>query len=168
MKAFMSRGTIDFLEKLEKKHKQVDFFLITSNDGGIAYYENTDKNIFAAGQAFDVLKSVGEMSKEGYVVMNHLPVAEDSSASFEYRMKHSNSAIEEMKGFQAWRFLRQEKTTKYVVLTQWASFADFENWKNSDAFKQAHKTQKTKQPGYFMERPFIISGHMHEQEHGTN
>ncbi|GAA0329019.1 antibiotic biosynthesis monooxygenase family protein [Oceanobacillus oncorhynchi subsp. oncorhynchi] len=164
MKAFMSRGTIHFLETLEKKHKHIDFYFIASNDGGIAYYENKSKNIFSAGQAFDVLKSVGELSKEGYVVMNHLPISEDSSPAFEYRMKHSDSGIEEMEGFQAWRFLRQEKSSKYVVLTQWKSFADFENWKSSDQFKKAHDSQQAKQPSYFMERPFVISGHMHEKE----
>lgn len=164
MKAFMTKGTIDFLEKLKQKHATIDLYLISSNDGGIAYYENTSKNIFSTGQAFDVLKTVGELSKKGYVVMNHLPVSEDSSSSFEYRMKQSNSGIEEMEGFQAWRFLRQEKTSKYVVLTQWRSFADFEKWKNSDQFKQAHDSQKAKQPSYFMDRPFLVTGHMYEKE----
>lgn len=164
MKAFMSRGTINFLETLEKKNTDIDFYLISSNDGGIAYYENSSKNIFSAGQAFEVLKAVGELSKEGYVVMNHLPVSEDSSSAFEYRMKQSNSGIEEMDGFQAWRFLRQEKTSKYVVLTQWKSIADFESWKNSEQFKKAHDSQKAKQPSYFMERPFVITGHMLEKE----
>ncbi|GIO21640.1 antibiotic biosynthesis monooxygenase [Oceanobacillus sp. J11TS1] len=164
MKAFMSRGTMDFLEKLEQKHTNIDFYFISSSDGGIAYYENSSKNIFSAGQTFDVLKAVGELSKSGYVVMNHLPVSEDSSPSFEYRMKNSNSGIEKMEGFQAWRFLRQEKKSNYVVLTQWSSFADFENWKNSDLFKKAHDTQKAKQPSYFMDRPFVVTGHMHEKE----
>ncbi len=125
------------METLEKKNTDIDFYFISSNDGGIAYYENSPKNIFSAGQAFEVLKAVGELSKEGYVVMNHLPISEDSSSTFEYRMKQSDSGIEEMDGFQAWRFLRQEKTSKYVVLTQWKSFADFENWKNSDQFKKS-------------------------------
>ncbi|GGP09595.1 antibiotic biosynthesis monooxygenase family protein [Oceanobacillus neutriphilus] len=164
MKAFMTRGTIRFLETLEKKNTDIDFYFISSNDGGIAYYENSSKNIFSSGQAFEVLKAVGKLSKEGYVVMNHLPVSEDSSSTFEYRMKQSDSGIEKTDGFQAWRFLRQEKTSKYVVLTQWKSFADFENWKNSDQFKKAHDSQKAKQPSYFMDRPFVISGHMHEKE----
>lgn len=153
-----------FFRNIGEKNKHIDFYFIASNDGGIAYYENSSKNIFSAGQAFDVLKSVGELSKEGYVVMNHLPISEDSSPAFEYRMKHSDSGIEKMEGFQAWRFLRQEKSSKYVVLTQWKSFADFENWKNSDQFKKAHDSQQAKQPSYFMERPFVISGHMHEKE----
>ncbi|BAC13121.1 hypothetical conserved protein [Oceanobacillus iheyensis HTE831] len=164
MKAYMTSGTIDYLLKIQEKYKSIDFFFIISSEGAIAFYESTDDKVFASGREYEVLKSIGNIQEHGYVIMNHIPVSEDSHATFEYRMKHSSSGIEKMPGFQAMRLLKQTDSNMYVVFTQWASKDDFNNWKESDHFKQAHKDQQAKKPGYIMERPFIITGTMYEED----
>ncbi len=95
--------------------------------------------------------------------MNNIPVADEGKATFEDKFKQRQQSVENMKGFQAFRLLRPNKGNTYVVMTQWASEDDYENWKNSDQFKQAHKDgADTKPPAYFLDQPFVTNYHMIE------
>lgn len=160
MKAFMTNGTIDFLEKLEEKHSDIDLFLMTSNTGALAYYESEGKNIFQSGRAYEIVIESGRIQENGYVVMNNIPVTEDGRAPFEDRFKKRESEMDMMPGFQGFRLLRPVKGNTYVVFTQWTSVQDYENWKNSDHFKKAHKGKATKPPAYAADRPFLTEYHM--------
>ncbi|WP_449354101.1 antibiotic biosynthesis monooxygenase family protein [Virgibacillus natechei] len=164
MKAYMTIGTTDFLQKIAAKHQDIHFHLMNSNEGSLAYYEDESKNIFSSGKGYEIVIQNGHIEEEGYVVMNNIPVTEDGGSSFEERFKNRQNATDKMPGFQAFRFLRPLKGNTYVVLTQWRSEEDFENWKNSDAFKKAHQGQGTKPPAYFPDKPFITTYHMHDSE----
>lgn len=164
MKAYMTNGTIDFLQNLAKKHPDIKLYLMTNSEGGIAYYEDSDKKLFSTGRNYEVIMQSGEVLEEGYVVMNNIPVAEDSKPGFEQRFKNRKNMIENMPGFQAFRLLRPLHNNTYVVFTQWRSSADFENWKNSEQFKDAHKKQTAKPPAHFPERPFLTTCTMYNEE----
>lgn len=164
MKAFMTNGTVDFLEKLEKKHSAIDFFLMTNNSGALAYYESDGKTVFSAGRNYEIVIQSGSIQKEGYVIMNNIPVTEDGRAPFEDRFRKRENEMDMMPGFQAFRLLRPVKGNTYVVFTQWASVQDFENWKNSEHFKIAHKGQAAKPPAYAADRPFLTEYHMLKQD----
>ncbi|MFC2949974.1 antibiotic biosynthesis monooxygenase family protein [Virgibacillus sediminis] len=166
MKAYMTLGTRDFLEKLVDKHPDLGLYLMGQGTGTLAYYENQNKNVFSAGNEYEIISENGEIEDEGYVVMNNIPVLEDSRDSFEQRFKQRQHGVDSMPGFQAFRFLRPLTGKTYVVMTQWRSKEDFENWKNSDQFKEAHKSQDSKPPAYFADRPFITSYHMKKDEEG--
>lgn len=157
MKAYMTNGTSEFLKKLKDKHPKITFYLMTSSTGSLAYYEGEKKKVFSAGREYEALIQTGELQEEGYVVMNNIPVTDDGRAPFEDRFKNRKNAVEDMPGFQAFRLLRPKKGNTYVVMTQWRSKSDFEYWKESDQFKQAHKDQATKPPAYFADRPFVTS-----------
>ncbi|GAB3060462.1 antibiotic biosynthesis monooxygenase family protein [Virgibacillus ainsalahensis] len=164
MKAYMTIGTQDFLEKLKEQHPGINFYLMNSSSGTLAYYENEAKNIFASGKEYEVIINNGDVQEEGYVVMNNIPVTDDGRPAFEDGFKKRRNAVDQMPGFQAFRFLRPAKGNTYVVFTQWRSVEDFENWKNSEQFKKAHEGQGTKPPAYFADRPFITTYHMVEPE----
>ncbi|RDW19912.1 antibiotic biosynthesis monooxygenase family protein [Oceanobacillus chungangensis] len=164
MKAFMTNGTIDFLLKLEEKHRDIQFYFMTNSENGAAYYENSSKNVFNAGREYEVISETGEMKKEGFIVMNNIPVQEEEQPAFEYRFKNSKNAVDAMPGFEAFRLLRPVNGNTYVVLTQWHSSMDFNNWKNSDQFKKAHKKQSAKPAAYFPERPFVTTYQMYLEE----
>jgi len=164
MKAFMTNGTEEFLKKLRDKHPEIEFHLMTSSNGALAYYEGKNKNVFSAGREYETLIQNGKLQEEGYVVMNNIPVTEDGKAPFEDRFKNRKNAVDNMPGFQAFRFLRPKKGNTYVVMTQWRSVSDFENWKESEQFKKAHKDQAAKPPAYFADRPFITAYQMLEEE----
>ncbi|PAV29280.1 antibiotic biosynthesis monooxygenase [Virgibacillus profundi] len=160
MKAYMTNGTVDFLEKLDEKYTDINFHLMTSNSGALAYYENDEKNVFSSGRAYEIIIRKGTIQEVGYVIMNNIPVTGDGRVPFEDRFKQRQNEVDMMPGFQAFRLLKPLKGNTYVVFTQWASVADFENWKNSDQFKKSHKGQTTKPPAYAADKPFITEYHM--------
>lgn len=161
MNAFMTLGTFDFLKKLEDKHPNIDFYYMNGESSTLVYYESENKkSVFASGSKYESIIENGTMRKEGFVVMNNIPVTEEGVEIFEDRFKQRQQNVQSMPGFQAFRLLRPKSGNTYVVLTQWASEADFENWKNSDQFKKAHKGGGTKPPAYFADKPFITSYRM--------
>lgn len=164
LKAYMTNGTVDFLEKLEKKHPELLLKLMNNNEGALAYYEHPTKSIFQSGRTYEVLTTVGDVKATGYVVMNNIPVSIEGKPVFEDRFVNREQTVENMPGFQAFRLLRPTRGNTYVVFTQWASKTDFENWKNSPEFADAHKKQTAKPPAYFAERPFISTFHMYVEE----
>lgn len=160
----MTKGTYDFLQKLQDKYPDIPFYFMAGDSGTLAYYEGKEKSVFVAGSAYDVIESQGEIAKKGYVVMNHIPVTDDGTTKVEERFKQRKSGLDHMPGFQAFRLLRPRKGNTYVVVTQWASEHDFENWKNSSTFKKQHQNQAAKPPAYVAAKPFITTYQMVKQE----
>ncbi|WP_284139476.1 MULTISPECIES: antibiotic biosynthesis monooxygenase [unclassified Virgibacillus] len=161
MKAFMTNGTYHFLKKLQDNHPHFHLYFMRNDSSTLAYYEADNKQLFAAGRAYDILLSVGTLNEKGYIVMNNIPVTEDGQPVFENRFKKRQHDIIAFPGFQAFRLLKPVKGNTYVVLTQWASENDFENWKNSEQFQEAHQGRK---PAYFADRPFLTNYHMIKEE----
>ncbi|GGB51721.1 antibiotic biosynthesis monooxygenase [Virgibacillus dakarensis] len=164
MNAYMTNGTYDFLRKLEEKYPDIPFYFMAGSSGTLAYYEGRHKNVFAAGRAYEVLEQGGDMRETGFVVMNNIPVTDDGTAMFEERFRQRKSELDSMPGFQAFRLLRPKKGNTYVVITQWASEANFNNWKDSDAFKNQHQHGLAKPPAFFADKPFITSYQMIKEE----
>ncbi|MBP1968993.1 heme-degrading monooxygenase HmoA [Virgibacillus natechei] len=163
MKAFMTIGTIEFLQKLEDKHQEINLHLMNSSSGTLAYYEGISKQIFSAGSEYEVLLQTGEIKEDGYVVMNNIPVIEDGKAILEERFKNRGNMADKEPGFQAFRFLKPVQGDTYIVFTQWRSVEDFENWKDSDSFKNAHQGKAAAKPTTFMSaKPFITTYQMYE------
>lgn len=158
----MTNGTLNFLSKLGEQYPKIKFYLMNSNTGGLAYYENKEKNIFSSGREYDVLVQSGDIQEKGHVVMNNIPITDDDRPVFEDRFKQQQKTMDGTPGYHAFRLLRPKKGNTYVVFTQWESANDFENWKNSDQFAKAHKQQATKPPAYFPNKPFVTSYHMHD------
>ncbi|HLQ71299.1 MAG TPA: antibiotic biosynthesis monooxygenase [Bacillota bacterium] len=160
MKAFMTNGTIDFLQKLNLNYPDISFSLMSNSAGALAYYEGNKKNIFSAGRVYDIIATIGEIGEEGYVVMNNIPITDEGKPIFEDAFKKQQQVVESMPGFKAFRLLKPTKGNTYVVFTQWESEIYFNHWKDSDEFKQAHADQATMSPAYFAERPFINKYYM--------
>ncbi len=164
MRAYMTSGTIEFLRKLEEKYSSLAIRLMYNNKGGLAYYEHPKKAVFQSGRAYEVLTVVGEIQESGFVVMNHIPVPEESQPVFENRFINRQHAVETMPGFQGFRLLKPKRGNTYVVLTQWASMKDFDSWKSSASFAEAHKKQTTKPPAHFSEKPYAATYTMYTEE----
>ncbi|TQS76665.1 antibiotic biosynthesis monooxygenase [Ornithinibacillus gellani] len=164
MNVYMTGGTIDFLIKIKEKHPSLDFHFMTSGANAVAYYENATKNVFSSGRAYEALYTSGSLQDKGFVMMNNVPVADDGRTIFEDRYRDRNQVIENVPGFQAFRFLRPKKNNTYVILTQWATEQDYENWKGSHAYQQIFQDLSAKPPAYFLERPFIATYHMYSTD----
>src|SRR5699024_6418806 len=144
MQAFMTNGTLELLQSIAEKNPDITFYFMNRDTTTLAYYESNEKNIFASGRAYEVLLSKGNIVQDGFVVMNNIPVTEEGRPVFEDRFRQRQNEVDTMPGFQAFRLLRPVKGNTYVVFTQWASEQDFNNWKNAEQFKKAHKGPNTK------------------------
>ncbi|WP_430787783.1 antibiotic biosynthesis monooxygenase family protein [Virgibacillus flavescens] len=162
MDAYMTNGTLEFIKKLVAKHPQIDFHLMSSGNGTLAYYENNSENVFASGRGFEVIMDNGKIEEKGFVVMNNITVTDDGRTVFEDRFKQRNASVDSSPGFQAFRLLRPKSGNTYIVLTQWATVEDFDNWKKSDAFKKQHPNGvgDTKPPAFFADKPFLTMYNM--------
>ncbi|MUV36580.1 Heme oxygenase (mycobilin-producing) [Lentibacillus sp. JNUCC-1] len=160
MHAYMTNGTLDFLLNLIDQHPEHHFYYMENNKNVTVYYESEDKSVFESGRDYEIIAEEGTLKKQGYVVMNNIPVTEEGRPIFEDRFKKNKKRMEGVPGFSAFRLLRPDKGRTYVVLTQWSSETDFENWKTSDHFSAAHADQGTKHPAYFADRPFQTHYHM--------
>ena len=73
------------------------------------------------------------------VVINVLTVPEGSGEVLEGRFAARAGAVEGSEGFEGFQLLRPVGgTDKYLVWTRWRSKADFEAWRDSQAFAQGH------------------------------
>lgn len=164
MKAFMTNGTLEFLEKNLLKHDSFHFHFMHNGSGTLAYYESEGKSIFGAGRTYEIILTSGSIQDTGYVVMNNIPLTEEGKPIFVDRFKRRISDISDMPGFQAFRLLKSNRDNTYVVCTQWATKDDFEAWENSEDFIKSHRHQDIKQPAYFAARPFSVSYIMVNEE----
>lgn len=167
MKVSMTNGTLNYLSKLSQQHPETSLFYMQDQDKTVAYYEGEDTSIFEEGRNYETVDHVGTMQSTGYVVMNNIPVSDEGRPVFEDRFKKRAGNVENREGFQAIRILRPLKGNTYVVLTQWRSEQDFEDWKNSKSFDEAHKKsgpQHQKKPSFIDGDAYITKYQMIELE----
>ncbi|SES42597.1 antibiotic biosynthesis monooxygenase family protein [Salipaludibacillus aurantiacus] len=78
-----------------------------------------------------------------YVVMNELHVPAEGRQNVAARFAESAEKMKQVPGCLDFMFLNPEEDENFqIVMTKWASKTDYENWVNSDAFKQAHKKRR--------------------------
>ena len=85
------------------------------------------------------------------LVMNRFTVTPGREKDFEEAFMGRAKLVESLPGFMGFDVLRPtEEGGVFVSMTRWASMADFENWTQSEAFKQGHSR---KHPGMFAGHP---------------
>jgi len=160
MKAHMTNGTWDFLQRVAEKNKQYQFFFMLSetSNSTLAYYEtdSSARSVFAAGRSYEILLKSGDLQEEGFFVMNNIPLTEEGIPVFENRFKNKQNHLDYVQGFIAFRLFRPLKDQTYVIFTQWASKDEYEQWRESDNFIELFDDQQVKRPAYFSSRPFVM------------
>jgi heme oxygenase (mycobilin-producing) len=154
MLVLITIGTTDYLKTIQQKHPEANILIMQNANNGLAYYEGNNTDLFESELAYDAAHSVGEMKDDGFVVMNHIPVTDEGRPIFEDRFRDGQGRIQDKPGFQAMRILRPHDGNTYIVLTQWADEGSFQDWKESDSFKDAHKKSDAKQ----LEKPSYSAG----------
>ncbi|MCB9894602.1 MAG: antibiotic biosynthesis monooxygenase [Planctomycetes bacterium] len=93
------------------------------------------------------------------LVMNRFTVTPGREKDFEEAFKGRAKLVETLPGFMGFDVLRPTHSTGsgqaeeggvFISMTRWASMADFENWTQSEAFKQGHSRRH---PGMFAGHP---------------
>ncbi len=85
-----------------------------------------------------------------YLAMNRFKVKKDRTEDFENMWRNRDSYLNEVEGFQSFHLLKGAEEDDYILYashTMWGSYADFEGWTKSEAFKKAHsKAGSTAEP----------------------
>ncbi len=77
-------------------------------------------------------------------VANRIFVNPEYADAFEERFRNRARMVDEMPGFVSNQVLRPSMAGQpYIVLTYWESYAEFEAWTTSDAFREGHAKSST-------------------------
>ena len=147
MKAAITHGTYNFLVKLYQKNEGKKLFLMQGEDSVVAYYEGEER-LFENAREYETVVTDGEVSQDGFVVMNNIPVTDEGKPIFENQFKERAGMMKSIPGFRALRVLRPLKNNKYVVFVQWDKQDSYEKWKNSEHFSSSHSKKSGERPPY--------------------
>jgi heme-degrading monooxygenase HmoA len=84
-----------------------------------------------------------------YIAMNRFKVLKHATGDFERAWFNRESYLHELPGFIAFHLLKGPERDDHVLYsshTMWRSYADFENWTRSEAFRKAHARAETSKP----------------------
>jgi heme-degrading monooxygenase HmoA len=84
-----------------------------------------------------------------YIAMNRFKVRKGEETAFEQRWLERDSHIRAVPGFVEFHLLKgpeREDHVLYASHTLWRSFADFEDWTRSEAFRLAHRDAGQNRP----------------------
>jgi heme-degrading monooxygenase HmoA len=139
MYIYMTAGTFEFLKKIETKNINETMVTMENENGALLLHETMNGTIFKEPRRYEVLESVGEIRREGFVVMNNIPVTVEGRPLFEHQLKNQPRKLMNEQGFLATRTLRPLSSNTYVLLTVWEKAIHFQAWQNSESFFEAHK-----------------------------
>ena len=86
-----------------------------------------------------------------YIAMNRFSVVKGSEAEFEAMWLGRESYLDGAPGFVEFHLLKgpeREDHVLYASHTMWRSYADFEAWTRSEAFRAAHRNAGGSRPIY--------------------
>lgn len=73
------------------------------------------------------------------VAINYITCAEAYRTRFEQLFKTRVGAIDQMPGFSAMEVLKPTANGDYLIVSRWRDEADFQGWRQSDAFVTGHQ-----------------------------
>jgi len=86
-----------------------------------------------------------------FIAMNRFQVIRGAETDFETVWTSRDTHLRDVPGFIAFHLLRgpeREDHTLFASHTLWASYADFEAWTKSEAFRLAHRNAGGNKPLY--------------------
>lgn len=136
MKAYMTNGTLEYLEQIRDNHPAITMYFMRNNTSTTVYYEDTGSSVFKEARSYTAIAERGSIHEDGFVVMNHIPVTDDGKPIFESEFKQRADRIEKVPGSYAFRVLRPLHGNTYVLLVQWDSEQSYQVWRDSDVYNK--------------------------------
>jgi heme-degrading monooxygenase HmoA len=156
MNVYITAGTFNFLKSIETKYPKEMMTMMVNQNGALLLHESDGATVFKEPRKYEVIASAGEWQKEGFVVMNNLPVTNEGRPLFEHQFKNRTGKVVNEPGFIAIRVLRPLSSNTYVILTVWDNEMSYQRWERSDTFLEAH-TKKGADKGINLEPKFFAS-----------
>jgi len=135
---YITSGTYYFLKKIEEKHQAERMLLMQSAGNTQLWHETKGATVFNSPRKYEIIQSIGDLKKKGFIVCNNIPVREEGRPVFEYSFKDQPSKIDTFTGFIAMRVLRPLSSDTYIIMSMWEDEKSFNQWKNSPEFAASH------------------------------
>lgn len=160
MNIFLTSGTADFMESLQKRFDHENMIVMHGSRNAILLHETAGKTLFQTPQRYEVVGSFGAINKIGFFAFNHIPVTDDGKPIFEHLFQSRADSLSAETGLIAFRFLRPMDSNTYIIFTQWTDKIHFELWEKSPAY--AHITDESgvgldKRPHIFTSAPYVTT-----------
>lgn len=160
MNIYLTSGTPEFMNSLKEKHAGEQMVVLHGEGNAVLLHETSGKTVFQTPRKYEVIDSSGELSDQGFFVLNNIPVTDEGRPIFEHRFSNRARAIEDEPGFIAIRVLRPVDSDTYVILTEWTGSSSFEAWQTSQAYNKAHEKRGTdegidKRPNIFSSASYV-------------
>lgn len=139
MFCYITSGTVDYLQKVQKEHPGERLYLLQHEDVFLLMHETEGETIFKEPHSYEVFESAGDVGDSKFAVINYVPVSDEGRPVFEYRFKNRAKLIDKQPGFMGIRVLRPLKSDTYLVVTFWKDEFSYKLWNQSQAFAQAHE-----------------------------
>lgn len=159
MNFYITSGTPDFMERILKKNKKAELFILYGVRETLLLHETEKKTIFQTPRKYEVIGSKNEIEQTGYFVFHHIPVSDEGSPVFEKHFLEGIQGIENEPGFIAFRLLRPQKSETYIFLSQWTGKNSYEVWKKANPFMYAlgSETVGVKKDNIFNAAPYTTT-----------
>lgn len=162
MNIYLTSGTMDFMESLQKKFKNERMIVMHGIGNSLLLHESKGASYFQTPMKYNVIGSFGKFEEKGYFALNNVAITDEGKPIFEHWVLRHIDPIEDEPGFIAYRFLRPLGSNTYIILTQWSKKIFFDLWKESLSYEQLLATSETgtgleKKPHIFSSAPYITT-----------
>lgn len=141
MYLYLTSGTPEFMETLEKKYSNEQIIVLYGEGQAVLLHESDKKSVFAAPRSFEILGEINDLEEYGFFVLNHIPIRSDSRKLFEDRFLDTIQSVEKEPGLIAFRLLRPLHDETYIALTEWTGPHSFEAWKATSSYKKVYENK---------------------------
>lgn len=155
---YMTSGTPEFMEKVRSKYSAEKMVVLHGGGNSLLLHETPNKTVFQTPKKFEVMDTNGDISEQGYFVLNHVSVTDEGVSVLEHDFTKLASTLGNEPGLVAYRFLRPYKSDTYIVLTEWIGPHAYEVWKQSRAYETIQhvlEAPKQKLPHMFSSAPYV-------------
>ena len=134
MNVYMTTGTVDFLKKIETKYSNEIMVTMINENGALLLHETNGPSEFKEPRKYEVAEAIGQIKKEGYVVMNYIPVTDEGRPLFEHQVRQQTQSMSNAEGFTVLRLLRPQLSSTYIIMTVWEKETYYQKWNQTESF----------------------------------
>jgi len=132
MDGYITTGTAEYLKKLMKNYEKEKIVVMENANGGLLFHETTGPSLFQQPRKYEVIERLGDLPKEGYTVLNYIPVTDEGRPLFEHQLSIQDWLFKNEAGLLALRVLRPLSSKTYIIMTFWEKGTFYDQWQKAN------------------------------------
>ncbi|HDD4014884.1 TPA: signal transduction protein TRAP [Staphylococcus aureus] len=134
-KLYTSYGTYGFLNQIKINNPSHHLFQFSTTDSSVIFEETEENTVLKSPSIYEVIKEIGAFNEDHFYCAIFIPSTEDHVYQLEKKLVSVDDNFKNFGGFKSYRLLRPVKGTTYKIYFGFADRQTYEDFKNSDAFK---------------------------------